>query len=110
MFHTLYFQTSKRFWGSDADRFRPERFLPENISKVHPYVFLPFAHGPRKCIGHKYAWIIMKIFLCHVLRNFHLTTSMKYEDIYLETEFVLKVKPGTFVKFEERKEFVGVLE
>ncbi|CRL01119.1 CLUMA_CG014485, isoform A [Clunio marinus] len=105
MFQPLYFQTSERFWGPDAKMFRPERFTPENYSKVHPSVFIPFLSGPRKCLGYKYAWMVMKIFLCHVLRNFHLSTSMKFEDIYLEAEFILKLKPGWFVKFDDRTDY-----
>lgn len=32
-------------WGSDADRFRPERFLSENYASIHPYSFIPFSRG-----------------------------------------------------------------
>jgi cytochrome P450 len=76
-------QRSKKYWGEDANLFRPSRFEPENISKVHNYAFIPFTGGPRLCIGWRYAMFFMKVYLSHFFRHYTVDTTQKFEDIKL---------------------------
>lgn len=32
-----------KYWGDDADLFRPERFEPINLANVNPHAFAPFS-------------------------------------------------------------------
>ncbi|BFF89875.1 probable cytochrome P450 313a3 [Drosophila madeirensis] len=77
IFHT---HRNKDVWGPEADKFNPDNFLPENISKIHQYAFIPFSKGKRICIGWKYAEINVKIALSKILRNFKLSTTFRSED------------------------------
>ena len=64
-----------RYWGDDADVFRPERFLPgtpENEAR-HAYAWLPFSSGLRGCIGQRFAMLEATLVLAAVLARFEFT-------------------------------------
>ena len=96
-------QRNPKYWGDDAHLFNPDRFLPENFRKIHPYAYVPFSSGPRICIGIKYGMYAMKVILSHILRNYKVTTSLKFEDLEYKIAVTLRVVQGCMIKLETRE-------
>lgn len=55
-----------------AKEFLPERWLPggEALKCKHPFAFLPFGFGVRKCVGKRFADLEMETVLAKTFRNF----------------------------------------
>ena len=55
-------------------RFLPERWLRSNKDKmdIHPFASLPFGHGPRMCIGKRFAEFEMQMFLAKIVANYEI--------------------------------------
>lgn len=69
----LLTQRNPALWGSDADEFRPERWLePERLAQyvTNPTMYLPFSAGPRICLGQSYAYNELTYFLIRLLQQF----------------------------------------
>ena len=62
------------FWESPL-RFRPERFLDGSDAARHPFAFVPFATGPRACVGMHFAQIEMLAGLAAVVRAMRFTRT-----------------------------------
>jgi len=58
---------------SDADSFKPERFLHRDTDSkdADVYHFVPFLYGPRQCLGYRFAGVEMHAVLAVLLRQFH---------------------------------------
>jgi cytochrome P450 len=50
---------SRASWG-DPERFRPERWLGADGRERHPYAFIPFGGGVRRCLGAPFATMEMR--------------------------------------------------
>lgn len=94
---------SSRFYGANAHEFYPERFLPENCSNWHPYLFIPFSHGPRNCMGSRYAWTSLKIALSYLLRRFKLTTHLRMQDLIIKPDLLTKIGNKNAIRIERRE-------
>eukprot|EP01090_Pellita_catalonica_P020993 TRINITY_DN7732_c0_g1_i1.p1 TRINITY_DN7732_c0_g1~~TRINITY_DN7732_c0_g1_i1.p1 ORF type:complete len:388 (-),score=55.74 TRINITY_DN7732_c0_g1_i1:88-1152(-) len=58
-----------KYW-EHPEKFDPERFSPERSKGRHPFAFLPFSGGRRRCIGSNFAIMEAKIMLSFILKNF----------------------------------------
>lgn len=64
----------------EPEKFNPDRFLQgEGIANKAPYGFMPFADGPRICIGLRFGIMQSKIGIASLLNNFKFTLSSKTE-------------------------------
>lgn len=63
------------FWPQPSE-WLPERWLPANMKALGPQhldAFMPFAAGPRSCIGRYFAMLEMQVVLAVVLRQLSFT-------------------------------------
>ena len=64
----------------DPNKFDPENFNSENKSERGPYPFFGFGHGPRNCIGMRFALLNMKIAIFRLLIDYKFVPCSKTVD------------------------------
>lgn len=60
-----------RYWAH-PETLDPDHFLPEAVAQRHRFAYVPFAAGPRICLGMALAMIEAQVVLGLVLRDFEL--------------------------------------
>jgi len=61
----------------NPNQFIPERFLSENSHKLKSGTYLPFADGPRNCVGMKFAQMEIKLCIFKLLSKFQFVECHK---------------------------------
>ena len=85
-------QRLNRIWP-EADKFDPDRFLPDNMKQMHRYAYFPFGGGARQCIGNNFAMMEMQIMLSMLASNFSFKLTPGF-NLQLEPLVTLRPKGG----------------
>ncbi|MFC7080583.1 cytochrome P450 [Halorussus caseinilyticus] len=59
-------------WYDDPMAFRPERWTDGFRESIPRLAYFPFAAGPRRCIGDRFAMLEARLVLATILQEFHL--------------------------------------
>ena len=89
-----------RFWR-DPEAFDPERFAPEHESQRPRFAYMPFAAGPRHCIGETFALYEMQMHLYKVARRYRLV-YVPDKPLELEAQINLRTRHPLHMRLEAR--------
>jgi enediyne biosynthesis protein E7 len=89
-----------RFW-KDPDSFDPSRFAAEHEAERPRFAYMPFAAGPRHCIGETFALYEMLMHLYKIARRYRLV-YVPDRPLELEAQINLRTRHPLRVRLEPR--------
>ncbi len=89
-----------RYW-KEPDTFLPERFAPDHDAERPRFAYMPFAAGPRHCIGETFALYEMLLHLHRIARHFRLV-HVRDKPIELEAQINLRTRYPLHMRLERR--------
>lgn len=93
--------TSVALWGDDAGDFKPDRWLDASARPTTGranYAFLTFLHGPRSCIGEKFARAEFACLLAALVGRFEMELVDKDREMEVAGGITTKPKRGLQVR------------
>jgi len=88
------------FW-SEPEAFRPARFAAADAAERHRFSYIPFAVGPRHCIGEGLAMFEMLVHVQRMSQRFRLTRA-DAEPVELEAQVNLRPRSNLMMTVELR--------
>ncbi len=89
-----------RYWR-EPDQFRPERFAPALEAERPRFAYMPFAAGPRHCIGETFALYEMQMHVQRVARRLRLV-HVPGPPLALEALINLRTRHPVIMRLERR--------
>ena len=95
---------SKELWGPDAEEFKPDRWLAPGQANSggakSNYAFLTFLHGPRSCIGQKFAVAELACLLAAFVGRFEFEMTNPNEEIKIKGGITARPENGMHVNIK----------
>lgn len=99
----LVLEHDDRYYENSKD-FIPERWLKvkdpqcpiKSAKEVSPFIYMPFGHGPRSCVGRRFAELEVEALVIRLIREFKI--EWNYGPVDYNISFVLT--PTTPMKFK----------
>jgi cytochrome P450 len=86
-------------WWKDPEGFAPDRFAPEATNARPKYCYVPFAAGPRMCIGNAFAMMEMQIVLAMVAARYRLDV-VPGRPVEIEPSVTLRPRSGIWMTLQ----------
>jgi len=90
-----------RFW-KDPEAFDPARFAAEHEAERPRFAYMPFAAGPRHCIGESFALYEMQVHLYKIARRYRLL-YVPERPLELEAQINLRTRHPLRMRLERRR-------
>jgi cytochrome P450 len=94
-------------WGPDSEKFRPDRWIDPDTGRANyiggansNYSFLTFLHGPRSCIGEKFARAELRALVAAFVGSFEMELQNPNEEIIVGGTVTSKPMNGMKLKLK----------
>jgi cytochrome P450 len=88
------------FW-TNPEAFDPDRFEPARVDAMHPFQYIPFGGGARKCVGAQFAMMEMQLVLPMIVQALELW-QVPGSDCSPQAELVLRPRGGLWMTVHPR--------
>jgi len=91
----------EKYW-EEPKVFRPERFLPPQAQKLHPFAYIPFGAGSRVCMGKHLGLLEVTLLFALIAQSFRLRVP---DGVVIEPlgRMTLRPAPGMLLRIEPRR-------